>query len=277
MTGPSSVATPLVAADVVAAVDAVGGQVHGLLDGLRSAGGRAVRRPPIVRRSPSWASTTSPRRMLRLPDLPLAGAGFVAAQDALADVPYWLQWWTTDPDAAQPAVERLQVQTDPSAEDFRDYTGLAWFTGPRDTGEPCLTGPYVDYLCTDEYTLTFTQPVQTAVGLVGVVGADLFVRALEARVLPALARLDTPGRPGERHRAGGHRVRHRLGHRRPGPRRAGQPLDARGDGRRPTRGGCTAAPPCRSPSCSPPPAAPPPAPVRYPGHGHADRGTSAVR
>ncbi|GAA4349827.1 cache domain-containing protein [Angustibacter luteus] len=191
MTGPSRVATPLVAVDVVAAVDTVGGQVHGLLDGLRS----QVASRFDGRRRPTQSELgidDLAAAMLRLPDLPLAGAGFVAAQDALADVPYWLQWWTTDPDAAQPVVQRLQVQTDPAAEDFRDYTGLAWFTGPRDTGEPCLTGPYVDYLCTDEYTLTFTQPVETAVGLVGVVGADLYVRALEARVLPALARLDSP-------------------------------------------------------------------------------------
>jgi hypothetical protein len=176
------------ASDVVRAVDAVGGQVHGLLDGLRLAVGARFAGP----RRPTHAELgidDLAAAMLRLPDLPLAGAGFVAAQDALADVPYWLQWWTTDPDAPDPEIIQLQVQTDPAADDFRDYTALAWFTGPRATGEPHLTGPYVDYLCTDEYTLTFTQPVVAGGDLVGVVGADLFVRALEARVLPLLAQV----------------------------------------------------------------------------------------
>jgi hypothetical protein len=179
---------PVTASDVVAAVDAIGGQVHGLLDGLRLAVGMRFVGP----RRPAHAELgidDLAAAMLKLPDLPLAGAGFVAAQDALADVPYWLQWWTTDPDATVPEISRLQVQTDPGADDFRDYTALAWFTGPQASGQPHLTGPYVDYLCTDEYTLTFTQPVLAGHELVGVVGADLFVRALEARVLPTLARL----------------------------------------------------------------------------------------
>ncbi|WP_426564850.1 cache domain-containing protein [Angustibacter sp. McL0619] len=193
MSNPSSVTGApgtgsVTASDVVTAADAIGGQVHGLLDGLRLAVGMSFTGP----RRPTHGELgidDLAAAMLRLPDLPLAGAGFVAAHDALSDVPYWLQWWTTDPDAATPEITQLQVQTDPVADDFRDYTALAWFTGPQATGLPHLTGPYVDYLCTDEYTLTFTQPVMADGELVGVVGADLFVRALEARVLPSLARL----------------------------------------------------------------------------------------
>ncbi|GAB3596538.1 cache domain-containing protein [Angustibacter peucedani] len=178
-------------ADVVRAVDDVGDRVHGLLDGLRTAvaeafsGGVAPTREGLSIEDLAAAA-------LRLPDLPLVGAGYVAAPGALSDVPYWLEWWTTDRDVPAPTVERLQVQTDPRADDFRDYTALAWFAGPRDDGMAHLTGPYVDYLCTDEYTLTFTQPVLVDDRFVGVVGADLHVRGLEASVLPTMERLTTP-------------------------------------------------------------------------------------
>ncbi len=182
--------SPTAASDVVAAVDLIGARVHRLLDGLREAvsarfeGGRAPTRADL-------RLTDLTSAMLSLPDLPLVGAGFVAAPGALADVTYWLEWLTTDPDAERPTLEPLDAQTDPDADDFRDYTALAWFSGPRDDGLPHVTGPYVDYLCTDEYTLTFTQPVVVDGRFVGVVGADLYARSLEAAVLPVMGRLET--------------------------------------------------------------------------------------
>jgi hypothetical protein len=182
--------TTAVPAEVVAAVDAIGTRVAQLLDELReqvtaSFAAASPRRADLHVVEPATA-------MLRLPDLPLVGAGFVAAPGALADAPYWLEWVTTDHDVAEPTVEPLEAQTDPEADDFRDYTALAWFSGPRDDGGPHVTGPYVDYLCTDEYTLTFTQPVLVEESFVGVVGADLFARSMEAAVLPAMGRLETP-------------------------------------------------------------------------------------
>ncbi|GMA87386.1 hypothetical protein GCM10025868_26360 [Angustibacter aerolatus] len=110
----------------------------------------------------------------------------------LADAPYRLEWWTADPDAPTGPVEPLAVQTDPQADDFRDYTALPWYAGPAADHRPHLTGPYVDYLCTDEYTLTFTRPVLAGGRFVGVVGADLYVRTLEALVQPVLAGLARP-------------------------------------------------------------------------------------
>lgn len=177
-------------ADVIEAVDAIGAGVHALLQTLRAAVGSRFERGPTHRRDLPVNDLAAD--MLRRPHLPLVGAGFVAAHGALADAPYWLEWFTTDHDVARPTVERLAVQTDPGADDFRDYTALAWFSGPREDGRPRVTGPYVDYLCTDEYTLTFTQPVLAAGRFVGVVGADLFARSLEAAVLPLMARLVGP-------------------------------------------------------------------------------------
>lgn len=192
-TGPGPVATQAgvaAPADVVSAVDAIGTRVSRLLDGLRESVSASFaaghpRRADLHVVEPATA-------MLQLPDLPLVGAGFVAAPRALADAAYWLEWVTTDHDVAQPVVGPLDAQTDPEADDFRDYTALAWFSGPRDDGEAHVTGPYVDYLCTDEYTLTFTQPVVVDGAFVGVVGADLFARSMEAAVLPVMGRLRGP-------------------------------------------------------------------------------------
>ena len=180
-----------VPADVVAAADAIGARVSALLDGLRESVAATFEQTATPRRA-DLRVVDPATAMLRLPDLPLVGAGFVAAPGALADAPYWLEWLTTDHDVVRPTVEPLEAQTDPEADDFRDYTALAWFSAPRADGEAHVTGPYVDYLCTDEYTLTFTQPVVVGGAFVGVVGADLFARSMEAAVLPAMARLATP-------------------------------------------------------------------------------------
>ena len=50
-----------------------------------------------------------------------------------------------------------------------------------------VTGPYVDYLCTDDYTLTFTGPVcRPDGGFAGVAGVDVRVAAVEQRFLGLL-------------------------------------------------------------------------------------------
>lgn len=104
----------------------------------------------------------------------VVGAGFVAAPGVLTDRRYWLEWWTM-PRGAGPA--RLVVQTDPDAADFRDYTTLPWFAGPAAGLGLSMVGPYVDYLCTDEYMLTFTTPVHAGPDreFLGVAGADVRV------------------------------------------------------------------------------------------------------
>jgi hypothetical protein len=115
---------------------------------------------------------------LRSRDPLVVGAGFVAEPGALADEAYWLEWWTADASA----VSRLAVESDPEAPGFRDYTVLPWFAVPRRSGRRHVTGPYVDYLCTDEYTLTFTCPVVVEGRFVGVAGADVFARTVEIRL-----------------------------------------------------------------------------------------------
>jgi hypothetical protein len=116
----------------------------------------------------------------------VVGAGFIAAPRLLADQQFGFEWWTSAPSGTP---TQLFISLDPASEYFLDYTRQSWFTVPRDTGRRHITGPYVDYLCTDEYTLTFTLPVRGAEAFAGVVGADVFVREFEHTTLPKLRAL----------------------------------------------------------------------------------------
>ncbi|WP_459982535.1 cache domain-containing protein [Nocardioides sp. AN3] len=109
----------------------------------------------------------------------LVGAGFVAARDALSDKPLYLAWWQGDD-------RRLLATPTLNATDTFDYTRRPWFANPQLTGQPHLTGPYVDFVCTDEYTVTATAPVMVRGQMVGVVGADTLVETLEDMLLAGL-------------------------------------------------------------------------------------------
>lgn len=127
---------------------------------------------------------------LARPGTLVTGAGFVAAPGYLADAPWHLAWWLSgrspfQEDAAR-GIRRLDAVSDPDAESFRDYTTLEWWRVPERTGSRHLTGPYVDYLCTDDYTVTITTPVRVDGEMVGLVGADVYVASLEQVLLPVL-------------------------------------------------------------------------------------------
>jgi DNA-binding FadR family transcriptional regulator len=121
------------------------------------------------------------------------GAGFVATPGFVVDAAWHLAWWVRQ--AGDPLVQRLPprqlaVVEDPESEFFRDYTRLEWWKGVASGASSHITGPYVDYLCTDEFILTLTMPVRDASGdQPGVAGVDVTVSALEARFLPAFGRL----------------------------------------------------------------------------------------
>ncbi len=119
------------------------------------------------------------RALLEQREVPLAGAGFVAQTGVLHDAPYWLEWWTANPDIGVASCRRLAADTDPTSVGFRDYTELPWFVTPREKGTIQMTGPYVDYVCTDQHTLTVTQPVVVGGAFAGVVGVDLLAATVE--------------------------------------------------------------------------------------------------
>jgi hypothetical protein len=115
-------------------------------------------------------------------DTLITGSGFVAAPGVLTDAEWHLAWWLRG--AGGPT--RLATIDDPSDEQFRDYTALEWWRVPVRSGVRHLTGPYVDYVCTDDYTVTITTPVRVGEAIVGIVGADALVDRLERELLPVL-------------------------------------------------------------------------------------------
>ena len=118
----------------------------------------------------------------------ITGSGFVAAPGLLSDAQWHLAWWLGGP----AGIRRLATIDDPSNDQFRDYTTLEWWRFPARTGTRHLTGPYVDYVCTDDYTVTITTPVLVAGELLGVVGMDVLVDRLERELLPLLRERGTP-------------------------------------------------------------------------------------
>ena len=170
---------------IVELVDVLAGALWAEIDALAALVEDACGAPPTRR-----ADLPIEQRCTRLIEESagrIAGAGFVAAPGALADAEYWLEWWLGDPDGGH---RRLQAELDPHAIGFRDYTELPWYAVPARTGERHVTGPYVDYVCTDQHTLTFTRPVRRGPAFVGVVGADVLATRLDTELGEALA--DSP-------------------------------------------------------------------------------------
>ncbi|MFF7355767.1 MULTISPECIES: PDC sensor domain-containing protein [Streptomyces] len=119
----------------------------------------------------------------------VSGVGFVAAPGLLTDVPAWLEWWQSGADGD---VRPLLLDLDPGQSAYSDYTHWDWFALPRDTGRRAVAGPYVDYLCSDEYSLTLSEPVRFQGRFAGVAAADVYLRHFETAVLPLLRRLSRP-------------------------------------------------------------------------------------
>lgn len=143
-------------------------------DGCRS--GRADPRPDAA----AVAAAVGPDARALLDQGVVLGAGFVAGRDVLADEPLYLAWWQGD------TRQLLGSSAAPGSGDPFDYTRREWFRVPGRTGVRHVTGPYVDYVCTDEYVVTSTAPLIIDGTMRGVVGADTLVETLERLLLPSL-------------------------------------------------------------------------------------------
>jgi len=108
-----------------------------------------------------------------------SGCGFLAAPNAFRGGRLCQQWWSW---AEGEAVE-LTLDFDSGSESFYDYSVKEYFARPAVTGLPEIEGPYVDYLCTQEYILTCAVPVLVRDRFVGVVGADISIGSFQRRLL----------------------------------------------------------------------------------------------
>ena len=112
-----------------------------------------------------------------LDDPRVLGGGFVAAPGVLSDGAHLLAWWqgeNKEPISASAALQRAA-----------DYTRQEWFRTPQRTSRLHVTGPYVDYVCTDDFVLTTTVPVTRDGEMLGVMGADILAETLESEMLIA--------------------------------------------------------------------------------------------
>jgi len=102
------------------------------------------------------------------------GAGFVVTPGILTDEHFLLAWWQGDDKERIPESIALVQST--------DYSRQEWFRTPQRTHASHVTGPYIDYVCTDEFMLTITVPVEQDGQMLGVMGADILAETIE-RVL----------------------------------------------------------------------------------------------
>jgi len=142
-------------------LEAIGARVAGAFDDDRAVSAAAL------------TDVVEPLAAAALAEHPVVGAGFVAHQGWLADRDLYLAWWQGESD--QPLAERGV----PIGHHVFDYTRHEWFETPRVTGTRHVTGPYVDYVCSDEYVLTATVPVHVQGRMVGVAAADTRLETFE--------------------------------------------------------------------------------------------------
>jgi hypothetical protein len=178
--------------DAIGVVDTTFEDVFSLAEGWRSR-----IEAHVASADPHVAGIDDLVERLVVPDLSrdgalIIGAGFVARPGFIPDAPWHLAWWLGHANTfgvagpAKPELRRLVAVEDEHSENFRDYTTLEWWRVPASTHERHITGPYVDYLCTDDYTLTLTMPAFHDGAMIGVVGADLYVSDIERALLPAV-------------------------------------------------------------------------------------------
>ncbi|GAA1908612.1 cache domain-containing protein [Nocardioides lentus] len=106
-----------------------------------------------------------------LDDPRVLGAGFVAHPDLAVDATYLLAWWQGE--------QRDRITESAALSRSVDYRTKEWFTAPLDSGAAHVTGPYVDYVCTDEVVVTVTTPVVAPDRVLGVMGADVLADTVE--------------------------------------------------------------------------------------------------
>ena len=98
-----------------------------------------------------------------------------------------IEWWKRDEDGSS---SRVLFTLTPQTAGFYDFETLEWFRNVVETGQPTLTGPYLDYAGMDQYILTLTVPFRMDGHIIGAAGCDIEFSALEAALMPTLRRID---------------------------------------------------------------------------------------
>ncbi|WP_053352134.1 PDC sensor domain-containing protein [Leucobacter musarum] len=119
-------------------------------------------------------------KVLDTVDRPLYGAGFCASSDLVTEGNP-LAWWQGRDRSL------LASSTFGPGQAAIDLMRLEWYRVPEATGDRHVAGPFVDYLCSNEITITSAVPVLVDGDFWGVVCADVLVSSLEDALMPVLA------------------------------------------------------------------------------------------
>ncbi len=116
-------------------------------------------------------------------EIPVYGAGFIVAVHLLGTGQGHLSWWQGH--------QRSKLALASHSKDQIDYSRLEWYRVPLETGKRHISGPFVDYLCSDEYTLTVSLPLfiqnDGESEFVGVSALDILAEDVERFLAPHLA------------------------------------------------------------------------------------------
>lgn len=137
---------------------------------------RDVLDPHHASRNDLDAHMESRVREVLLAESRLIGAGYVATEEAALG--RRMSWWQRR-DGTEGVIQRLDAAGHGLGDARSDIDAADWFVLPLQSGRPELAGPYVDYLCTEDLTMTYSQPVFRDGRTLGVVGCDVAVRHLE--------------------------------------------------------------------------------------------------
>lgn len=121
-------------------------------------------------------------RILDHADRPLYGAGYCAS-DLVVHEGNPLAWWQ--------GVDRLLLGASMfgPGQAAIDLVRLEWYRIPEATGLRHVAGPFVDYLCSNEITITSSMPVELDGRFGGVICADVLVASLEEALLPRISEI----------------------------------------------------------------------------------------
>ncbi|MGK0715108.1 PDC sensor domain-containing protein [Leucobacter sp. W1153] len=120
--------------------------------------------------------------VLATSDRPIYGAGYCAT-GAIVTEGNPLAWWQ----GADRSL--LASSTFGPGQAAIDLHRLEWYRVPAETLERHVAGPFVDYLCSNEITVTVALPVMLDGEFAGVVCADVLIASLEKLLLPAVETL----------------------------------------------------------------------------------------
>lgn len=115
------------------------------------------------------------------------GMGFASYRpETQEEQDYWtLEWWYKK----EGQLQQAQLENYQNAQRFLDFRSFEWFQQPAQNKQPCIYGPYVDYICNGAYTITIAHPVMLNHQFIGVIAIDLLVSALEKLLIPKLKKI----------------------------------------------------------------------------------------